>query len=48
VAVHWLGHSPDHVLHGDDVHQVLEASLGLERTKNDRGPGFRINTWVRR
>jgi hypothetical protein len=48
VAVHWLGHSQDHVLHGDEVHQVLVASLGLERIKNDRGPGFRIDTWVRR
>jgi trans-aconitate methyltransferase len=48
VGVHWLGHSQDHVLHGDVVHQVLEASLGLERVKARRAPGYRIDTWVRR
>jgi hypothetical protein len=52
VAVHWLGHSQDHVLHGDVVHQVLEqileAALGLERVKAHRAPGYRIDTWVRR
>ena len=48
VGVHWLGHSEDHVLHGDVVHQVLEESLGLERAKARRAPGYRIDTWVRR
>jgi SAM-dependent methyltransferase len=48
VAVHWLGHSQDHVLHGDVVHQVLEASLDLQRIKARRSPGFRIDTWMRR
>ena len=48
VGVHWLGDSQDHVLHGDVVHQVLEASLGLERVKACRAPGYRIDTWVRR
>jgi SAM-dependent methyltransferase len=28
VAVHWLGHSPDHLLHGADVHAVLDAVFG--------------------
>jgi protein-L-isoaspartate O-methyltransferase len=48
VGVHWLGHSQDHLLHGDEVHQVLETNLGLARLKARRAPGYRIDTWVRR
>jgi SAM-dependent methyltransferase len=48
VGVHWLGHSRDHVLHGDAVHQVLEETVGLDRVKARRAPGYRIDTWVRR
>jgi SAM-dependent methyltransferase len=29
VAVHWVGDSPDHVLHGRDVHRVLGTRLAL-------------------
>jgi protein-L-isoaspartate O-methyltransferase len=47
-AVHWLGHSQDHALHGDVVHQVLEQSLDLERIEGRRTPEFRIDTWIRR
>lgn len=28
VSVHWRGHSPDHVRHGDDVHAALRGFLG--------------------
>jgi SAM-dependent methyltransferase len=48
VAVHWLGDSIDHVLHGDDVHEVLEQSLGLAPATRRRAPGYRIDSWVRR
>ncbi len=48
VAVHWLGRSPDHVLHGDTVHEQLRASLPLRWLKGSRHPGFRIDTWIRR
>jgi SAM-dependent methyltransferase len=48
MAVHWLGHSRDHLLHGDEVHRVLEASLDLARINGHRAPGFRIDSWVRR
>jgi trans-aconitate methyltransferase len=47
VAVHWLGHSKDHALHGDAVHRVLERSLDLERIDGHRMPGFRIDRWIR-
>jgi protein-L-isoaspartate O-methyltransferase len=47
VAVHWLGHSPDHVLHGDTVHDLLAGCLSLEWLKGGRHEGFRIDTWGR-
>ncbi len=30
LACHWLGSSPDHRLHGDDVHDVIGSRPGLE------------------
>jgi protein-L-isoaspartate O-methyltransferase len=47
VAVHWLGHSADHVLHGDEVHAILAANLPCAWTGGSRHPGFRIDTWRR-
>ncbi len=45
VAVHWLGHSADHVLHGDVVHEVLRENLACEWIGGSRHPGFRIDSW---
>jgi len=47
VAVHWLGHSPDHVLHGDEVHGVLVQALPCEHVAGSRHAGFRIDSWRR-
>jgi protein-L-isoaspartate O-methyltransferase len=47
VAVHWLGHSDDHVLAGDEVHGLLTNHLPLEWIKGQRHPGYRIDTWKR-
>jgi cyclopropane fatty-acyl-phospholipid synthase-like methyltransferase len=47
VAVHWLGHSADHVLGGDEVHELLANHLPLEWIKGQRHPGYRIDTWKR-
>jgi SAM-dependent methyltransferase len=47
IAVHWLGASPDHVLHGDTVHDVLRTHLPLSWVRGERHPGFRIDTWQR-
>ncbi len=47
VAVHWLGDSADHVLHGDTVHELLRTGLSLEWVRGARHPGFRIDTWKR-
>ncbi len=45
LAVHWLGASPDHVLHGNEVHQTLRRTLPLVWTKGERYPLFRIDCW---
>jgi SAM-dependent methyltransferase len=47
VAVHWRGQSEDHVLHGDAVHAIVEATLekGCTRLKGERYPEFRLDLW---
>ena len=45
LAVHWLGYSPDHVTHGDQVHETLRRTLPLEWVKGERHPLFRIDCW---
>jgi len=49
IGVHWLGRSDDHLLHGDEVHEVLKAALPPACTwvKGARYPGFRLDTWRR-
>lgn len=52
IGVHWLGHSPDHVLHGDEVHEVLADGADIVRVAHLRdeaiAPGFRADVWARR
>ena len=50
LAVHWLGASRDHLLHGDPVHDILKDVLARSCAwiKGDRHPGFRLDTWRRR
>lgn len=45
VAVHWLGYSADHQLHGDAVHEVLAENLRCGWIGGSRHPGFRIDSW---
>lgn len=47
VAVHWLGNSEDHVLHGDEVHAVLRSELPLRPARCGRYRGFRLDSWIR-
>lgn len=47
LAVHWLGESPDHRLHGDEVHRLIHRAAQLERVYAARHPGFRLERWVR-
>lgn len=47
VAVHWLGESEDHVLHGDTVHKTLLESLPLAWHLGERYENYRIDSWVK-
>ena len=47
VGVHWLGHSKDHRLSGDEVHEVLRSLDGLKLEHSERHPGFRLDRWTR-
>lgn len=44
VAAHWLGESPDHVLHGSTVQAVLVDVLGSPAQQLD-GDGFVAASW---
>jgi SAM-dependent methyltransferase len=47
IAGHWLGHSVEHVIHGDAVHDVLRLSLPLQWVKGERHEGFRVDCWMK-
>jgi SAM-dependent methyltransferase len=47
LAVHWLGDSSDHLLHGDRVHEELGEALRCDWLGGSRHPGFRIDSWRR-
>jgi SAM-dependent methyltransferase len=47
ISVHWRGHSKDHVLHGDEVHRVLDHALHLEPIQQTRHPGFQLDSWMK-
>ena len=45
ISAHWLGHSEDHVLHGDEVHAQLRSELPLSWLSGSCHAGFRIDSW---
>jgi cyclopropane fatty-acyl-phospholipid synthase-like methyltransferase len=47
VAAHWLGSSEDHLLKGDEVHEVLEGIATLKLVCAEKHAGFRIDRWER-
>lgn len=47
IAVHWRGHSSDHVLHGDEVHRCLQHALPLQHRLGEHRPGYRLDSWVK-
>jgi SAM-dependent methyltransferase len=50
LAVHWRGHSSDHVLHGDDVHEVARteaANRHLSLAGSYFETGFRADVWTK-
>lgn len=48
LASHWLGPSPDHLLSGDQVHQVILGIDDLTLEYSERHKDFRLDQWVRR
>lgn len=47
IAVHWRGHSGDHLLHGDEVHRCLLHTLPLQHRLGDHHPGYRLDSWLK-
>jgi SAM-dependent methyltransferase len=47
IGTHWLGVSPDHLLHGEEVHNVLRAGHTLRITASRRYNGFLLERWER-
>ena len=50
LALHWRGHSEDHVLHGDEVHAVaraVAAKHALRGAGRYREEAFRADVWTR-
>lgn len=47
LASHWLGRSVDHVMHGDEVHEILRSRADLRLTKQERHETFRLDRWER-
>jgi hypothetical protein len=45
LACHWLGHSTDHLLHGDEVHSIISKTEGLSHEFGERHEHFRIDRW---
>lgn len=48
LAAHWLGSSPDHLLSGDRVHQVISGVDELILEHSERHADFRLECWTRR
>jgi SAM-dependent methyltransferase len=47
LAAHWLGESPDHLLSGDTVHEILDRIPHLTLRHAERHAGFRLDLWSR-
>jgi SAM-dependent methyltransferase len=45
LAEHWLGHSPDHRLSGDQVHEIICRADRLVHQVSQRHDLFRIDLW---
>ncbi len=48
LACHWLGSSPDHILSGDQVHDLLHQLPSLQHEYTERHPQFRLDRWTKR
>ena len=46
VACHWRGTSPDHRLHGDTVHEALDAHPALRRRHHEVHDRYRLDGYT--
>jgi cyclopropane fatty-acyl-phospholipid synthase-like methyltransferase len=47
LAAHWLGHSQDHRISGDEVHEILLSHKKLRLEHTERQPKMRLDRLVR-
>jgi cyclopropane fatty-acyl-phospholipid synthase-like methyltransferase len=47
LAAHWLGHSKDHRISGDEVHEILLSHAKLRLDHAERDPNMRLDRLVR-
>jgi SAM-dependent methyltransferase len=47
LGVHWLGASADHLLSGDEVHDILRSTNLLRMVSSQRHDGFLLDSWER-
>lgn len=47
LAAHWLGHSKDHRISGDEVHEILLSHAKLRSDHAERDPNMRLDRLVR-
>lgn len=47
LAAHWLGHSRDHRISGDQVHEILLSHSKVRVEHSERGPHMRLERVVR-
>jgi predicted TPR repeat methyltransferase len=45
IGCHWLGHSEDHVLSGDAVHEILRRLPGLRLQSSQRFEHYLLDCW---
>jgi len=45
LACHWLGTSEDHILTGDQVHNILHELTDLKHEHAERHENFRLDRW---
>jgi cyclopropane fatty-acyl-phospholipid synthase-like methyltransferase len=47
LAAHWLGHSKDHCISGDEVHEILLPNAKLQIEHTERSRNMRLDRLVR-
>ena len=46
LAAHWLCSSSDHILDGNEVHEIVSSTKELIHDHAEHHPGFRLDRWI--